>query len=473
LAHDPHNRDPSIAVGRTQIVALEHDFIKVLTKCGIQLYSNSIDGSTGLWSMATLGSLVDPEAEYDASTGRFFLMGQTSNKIPEKLYIAYSAIENATSWTTHEFIVPQMTEGLDSCNLSVDDQHVWVNGISAGVNGIASEPIMCLRKSDLLGSPNPTLFFSDSVSQGVASAHSNVVDNMSYDTTPQYVIQSVASVIPGQSKVKIYTLNLDINGNILFSQPFVLSVPDFQFAVGPIAQPSGGIFFGPVVFTGDSSRIWSAVYRNGSIWACHMIKAPTGPTRILTRWYEISMNAWEGPNSTPSPVLRQAGTIDPGGDLSTLMPSIAVDASNNAAVLYNVVGASQFISINRSSRCAEEPLHQMYTNTQLYISQSSLGSAGSIDGWIDYSDVQCDPAIPNRFYGHTGAIKNPTIKNSWVCRFDGQCGLDYSQNGLIDSADTLLFFDAFVNNQPEADLNVSTYADGDDLILQQLLSKPQ
>jgi hypothetical protein len=76
-------------------------------------------------------------------------------------------------------------------------------------------------------------------------------------------------------------------------------------------------------------RMMNAVYRNGSLWGT-LTGSNSSDSRAVVQWFEVETNSF--PSSTPT--LRQHGAIDEGTGEHTFMPSISVDACDNAAVTY-------------------------------------------------------------------------------------------------------------------------------------------
>jgi hypothetical protein len=477
VAVDPFFKDANIAVGRTQIVAMEHDRVQMHGKCGGLLFSQLLDGPQGLWApvgATTLGELIDPEATYDASTGRFFIMGhqyQDPFNGRASFFVAYSAVQDGTSWTVFKFEPPASgfpVYLIDSGNLAVDDLHVWL--VAPGNVGPQAEVIVCIKKSDLFASTTPPAYWTNTFELGTNPIFSTFANSFSYDTAPQYVVDFVTTGSPLVSKVRLFSLQLNASNAIVMSEPYEIPVALGESLPGTVPQLAGA----NIILPGEgSTRFWNAVYRNGSLWATHMVRSPVDPTRCVIRWYEIRMNLWEGVGTPGFPVLRQAGTIEPGGSLSAFMPSIAVDGSENACVTYNTCGPSQRIAIVRSSRCASDPLDEMPTISTSHTSPESLGVVGTSLAWTDYSGTGPDPAISNRFYSHNTAVKSMFVIRSLISRFDGNCGLDMNGDGLFDAGDAASFVSAAIQGAPEADVAASESIDADDAEAFVKMAKPK
>jgi hypothetical protein len=198
-----------------------------------------------------------------------------------------------------------------------------------------------------------------------------------------------------QDKVRLWAIDDPLGTPSL--QSTELTVPSYR-------QPANTRSKGTTtVVETFEARFWSAMYRDGSLWACHHISTQLSPNRnCVARWYEIAMNGWP---VSGEPALVQAGTIGPGEDLYLSFNSIFADENGNAVMVYSRSGVDEYYSIRRVFRRALDPLGSMQGPD--VVKQST--SAYLTDRWGDYSAVVADPFAANVFWMH----HEYTVSGSW------------------------------------------------------------
>lgn len=479
---NPFNKDAAIAAGRTQIVAIDHDTVRVTNKCGNTLFTMLMDGTNGFWAVNGPGTgpvaVADPETLYDDSTKRFWISAQAGGSPSNTFYVAYSdPYDGSTLSKWHRFKitlpsgpVPGFPNApylqLDNLDFAVDEDSLWFSfSLQQGQGQYdTSHGFARINKAALITFGTVYVAWLEDPNHFLEPLHS-LAHNYSFDEHPQYVV----GVVPGPS-AKLVTYELRFaNGQIADIMPTkreiaIAAVPALPALIDQPTSPAAP----PVnMVVPTNYRPWNSVYRNGSVWASWM-KADASGTRVVIGW---------GQALAGTTTLVQQGTIDPSTvdpGLSAYSPTIAVDATNNAAVSYCVtgpdatLGQEQYISIWRSSRCAEEPYNQMNTTTVVY---QGTGVIGSVQGgqtsiqFGDYAGCEPDPVVPNRFWCHHGLAfsvlkaSDPKPTKSYVAKFDGVCGLDFTADGSLNMGDAQAFFDALAVGDPAADLVIDNAID--------------
>jgi hypothetical protein len=474
--------DSDVASGRTQVLIIEHDFIRAFDKCGNSIYGPvPLDGpAPGFYSSVTpapvFDTLSDPEVHFDPVASRFWAVAQYPNNgtgtVPGGAYLAVSDSQDATAWpSTRKYYL----EYNDACATTFFDQ------VSLALHGDDAWIVAMVTALDpTLGCDPQHVKFSEEDWNGYGIArvsksgaenglpltpvwrtvaewarHNPVpVRNLSTNAPVQYVVARNRDLAnnPNGGELLFYPLSFDAGtGTIVDPIPlkYALPVPAYYTPPSFVPQPPGGGPFNLQI--SQDGRCWSAVYRNGSVWVAFPTGDVVDSTRSLIRVHEIQMNGWTG-GSVITPVLRQTITIDPGNQQSAFSPSIAVQSDDLAAVTFGVVGpnANQFFSVQMSYRCASDPLNWMHPSSALYTAPGLLGQSGGIVQANHYSGTKVDSRIAGRFWYHHG-LACTGIDPSIVGRFDPACGLDMNGDGGYNVGDQGSFQESLVIGAPEAD----------------------
>jgi len=241
----------------------------------------------------------------------------------------------------------------------------------------------------LVGGANPIqkfLLINGSQSYGVP---------VTYDAgaPAQYMIEAFESFSNNAVRFHAITNPLGVPQRVTFD----LTVPTYQLPENP---PQAGTTVRPETF---EARFWSAMYRNGSLWATHHVNS----TSVRQRWYQFAMNGW--PSSGQNPSLVQSGEIFQGESVRSFFGSIWADDDGNAGLVFARSSPTQFISMARVFRKAGDPLGTM---TPAVIMQTSDGPDFS-GRWGDYSGTVADPDAPGAFWGYHEYIQGG-IWRTWV-----------------------------------------------------------
>jgi hypothetical protein len=369
--------DPHMAVGPHHIGVMTNGQIAFFGKGGRPLFHDEIEDSFGFWgSVGATNFVFDPEIIYDRSVGRW--MAMACERAPNGSFFLLAVSDDddpSGDWFKYRINVTSLGGGgdIDSPNLSTDSQAVYLS--ADFFTGGQKYLVYILSKKDLIaGDPSPltrSLLITGQQSFGMP---------MTIDAdAPQYLIEHFESNT--NTTVRLHAITDPLGTPTRTT--FTLNVPAYGRPENP---PQQGTSSRPTSF---DSRFWSCVYRNGSLWATHHINSD----RVLARWYEIKMNGW--PNGG-TPELVQSGNIDPGPTVRTFFSSITVDSVGNAAVVCARSSPTEFISMFRAVRRADDPLGTMPDQAIVQVATGPY-TAGR---WGDYSGAQTDPADERTFWGH-------------------------------------------------------------------------
>ncbi|MCH7849446.1 MAG: hypothetical protein IIB53_13910 [Planctomycetes bacterium] len=137
------------------------------------------------------------------------------------------------------------------------------------------------------------------------------------------------------------------------------------------------------------SRIQNAIHRNGHIW-CTLAADPDNDGRVEVVWQDIRDNGYP----TNAPTVFQSGFINgTGANPWTYMPSINVNATGDAAIVYTQSSTVECPNMYYVSRLSIDALGTFQAPVLARTSAGFYDSFASSnpDRWGDYSAVAIDP----------------------------------------------------------------------------------
>ncbi len=373
--------DPDVAIGPDDIITVVNDGIAFHKKDGTTTFRTNMRFTNGFWgSFSAVDNFIyDPEAFFDYSTGRWWVMATQGAGSGTKSWalIAVSATSDPNgAWNKYQFDVSSLAGNFfDSPNFGVDGNVLYVTGDGFGLG--SNYPVFTFDKASLLAGNPPAIQRSLTLPTSTQSA--GIPDTVDRNEPAYYMVEHQEGA--NRTQISLVALR-DPLGTPNFTR-FQITVPAYS---NPENIPSGGTGTRVTAF---DSRFWSVKYRNGSIWATHHVSNP-----IRARWYEIRPNGW--PVSGNNPVLVQSGDIDLGSGIRSSFSSVGVDPAGNATVAYARSSTTEFFSSAYSTRKLTDPLGTMPTSA---IAQVSNGPY-TTTRWGDYSGVEADPAYPSLFWSH-------------------------------------------------------------------------
>ncbi|MEW6072660.1 MAG: PKD domain-containing protein [Planctomycetota bacterium] len=367
--------DPHMAVGPTHLVVMTNGEIAIFDKLGNNTFRDEIENSFGFWGAQGATNFVfDPEVIYDPHAGRF--MAMACERATNGYYLLAISDDSDPNGSWHKYRINATPYAgdtdIDSPNIAVDPAVIY---LSADFFGPDKLNILMIDKSSVLGGGTPVI------------TSLNIVGDQSQGFPVTYDAGAPAQYLIGfnfstSTLVKMYALTDPLGTPAL--QSVNVTVPSYSHPEDP---PQQGTSSRPETF---EARFWSAVVRDGHLWATHHVNG----TRIRQRWYEFDMQGWPGSGSNP--ILVQSGEIDLGGTIRTFFGSIWVDEAGNAGLTYARSSPTEFISMERTWRAAGDPLG----TTRTPVSVIASTSAETSTRWGDYSAVVDDPVDPAVFWAH-------------------------------------------------------------------------
>jgi len=416
--------DPEMAVGMDTIVVITNGEISAYNKDGSQLWQDEIENSFGFWGgQGATNFVFDPEVLWDPHTNRFMAMAaeRSSNGRSMFLYAVSkdSRPETAADWWKYRIDVTNQSDNdIDSPNMAVDDQYVY---LTADFFGPDKYIIYVMEKAPLLN--GGAINSNSELIVGAGQQSMGIPVTYDANAPAQYIIQSTE--FSSNTKVILHAVRDPLNNYSRVT--FALPVSTYTF---PAQPPQKGTSSRPILF---EPRFWSCVYRNGSLWAVHHVNNQ----RTRARWYEINMNGW--PTSGQNPFVKQWGEIDPGSGIYTFFPSINVDNVGNAAITFARSASDEFISMSRALRAADDPVGEF--QPAVFVKESN-GTTTS-GRWGDYSFTQADPTSDGVFWGHHEYVIANNNWRTWVAQYliNPEDRLNLSTDPLIAGQSVGLWID--------------------------------
>ena len=367
--------DPEMAVGMNHIVGIVNGGIRFFDKQGVVLFNDQIEGAGGFWGNEGAGGFVfDPEVVWDPLTDRFIAIAAERDGNDSFYLLAISDDGDPTgNWSKYRLdVTPIIGDDIDSVNLSVDSQAIY---LTADFFSPTRYFIYIVDKASVLNGGTPI-----TTNTTITGRHSMGAP-VNYDPNADSAYFIFAPETSTSNSIRIYSVDDPLGTPT--TQFVDISVPTYGQPQDPQQM---GTTTRPNLF---EARFWSAVLRDGKLWATHHQGSPA-----VQRWYEFDMAGW--PQSGQTPTLEQSGNVDTPAGASTYFGSIWVDGAGTMAITCAMSSASSFISMVRTTRSAGDPAG-VTQPLQTIITSTSPDNSGR---WGDYSATNDDPAEPGRFWGH-------------------------------------------------------------------------
>jgi len=430
--------DPIIAAGSSYIVSCVNSEIIFYNKSGKQLLRTT--ATKFFASAGTSGLLLfDPWVIYDEWTNRFMILFAAKNDT-QKLNYNFLGISKGPSplggWWLYKHDMglngstPSNLWG-DYPKLATDRNAIYITANMAnwpkGTLPQYPKIRVLQNKSQLINGTTSQLwwdFWNISVYGSTQLAHT-IQPCHDYDSKGSADAAYLCSAVNGTgSNIYVFALTDVTQRTPTGPSLYKTRVPVGTYAYPGNAQQRGGAE--PV--ENVAPRLMNAVKRNGSIWTTHSVANNT--TSCYVRWYEFPVNSWPTSGAVSK---RQEGTMG-ATNLWYYFPSIAVNAQNDVALVFNRSGTGEYVSVRWTGRKAADALNTMQGSAELkageayYVAKDSKGR----NRWGDYSGCAAAPdgsiwfmgeyAKPNnRWATRVGQIHGERV-DYWVSSMGGAWG---------------------------------------------------
>ena len=384
--------DSNGAVSASFILTTVNAFINVKNRSGALLFSQRQDDFWAPVAGPNAGSF-DPQARFDAFGGRFIVTAATNafDPVNARLLIAVSQTSDPTgAW--HRFAIqadPAQLRWLDFPQLGYNKKWIVVGGLNVPTG------------QDVLAERIQWVFDKAALYAGTNSFQRLIVEPAFTPLRPAETYDNVSEdqffMRGGFSSIELWRLSGPVGGAAL---TMVAEIPS-PTPVGtqgeiPIAIPQAG--GQPTALGVANFSMEDVVFRNGSIWGVQSIVPQPLPQRASIQWVQLSTAG----------VLQSFGLVDdPTGQVMFLMPSLAVNASNNFLIGYSRFSADTFPSAAYSAHLSgdapgsiRDPLIYRAGLTPYFVNR-----------WGDFSHTQVDPVNNVDFW----TIQETTVEqNTWA-----------------------------------------------------------
>jgi hypothetical protein len=401
--------DPNTAVGLDDVVVTVNSRFRIYDKLG-DLGDTPREYTLRNWFsnvVPTTTFIFDPKVIYDSASDRFILIAMACNAAgcaatgtrQSWWLVSVSQTGRATgSWWN--WALDARLDGATMTNnwadfpgLGLDNLAVYLTGnMYAFGGGFQRSKVRILNKSvlytggtvswwDFWGMCNPTGVPSQCFSQPVIGCGIGGSNAFTLQPAHTYGTPGSESLINshsgGGNLLTRWTLTNPLGTpNLACSN---ITVP--AYSVPPDAVQQGGT---TRLDTGDA-RLYSAVFRNGSLWTTHTTAVNWGDGINVAgaRWYEIIPS---------SGAVRQAQTFG-GPSLHYFYPAVVPDRFGNMVMVFSRSGATEFVSVRFAGRRSTDGLSTLRGSNLLvagsanYVLLDSLGR----NRWGDYFGAAWDP----------------------------------------------------------------------------------
>ena len=413
--------DTTGAVGATNIVVPLNGRIKVFSKTGTQQYSATL--SDFFSSVLPSGSAFDPRVEYDALTGRWFVIainggGDNTIMIATSNGSDVSAGETAFTFTSfvHTAVIPgDAGEFADYPTLATD-----ANSVLIGTNNFGafydSSSLFVINKANLIAGTLSVSGFQNIGTSTTGMFTPQPAENDNAGATESYVIGVDNAVYS-----KLDFRRVTYPGGVPTLGPQIqITVPTTTGSADDV--PAQG---STTNVDALNDRLYEAMIAidpatgTPRLWTAHNIEvdatgagSSTGG-RIGSRWYEFG-----GLPGAGTPTLVQSGTVFDSAATnpdSYWIPSIAANGQGHAVFGSSVAGPSRYVGIALAQRFNGEaagtlgPVNFAQAGANSYTLLDSKGR----NRWGDYSQISIDPTDNMTFWAFQEYV-NAT--NSWAVR---------------------------------------------------------
>jgi hypothetical protein len=466
--------DANGAAGLNHVVNVVNSTIQWYTKAGSLQNTQRLgkNGSTAVGSLFAaqnpLTGTFDPRVVYDQYNGRFVViadeMTNTADGDPantSRLLIAVSddSDPNGTWFTTaintkvtipnNPF--PSVDTWMDYPTLAIDANAIYVTGNMFAFSGapfnnkkssFGGSRLWIISKSGLYTGSSPTSanIYDPSAAASVGAENFTMQPTMMYGPAPGSTGTFLVSSgwVDGSSNDYLSVIRVSNPlASPTFSNTFVNLGNIHQDSVAfPSAVSQSGT---TKTINADDSRMYSAMWRNNTIWAANTVNPPSGSADSGTataHWYKISADS-ANIGATPADQGNISGE-DIATGTRTFYPAITVDSLNNMGIGFSASGPNIFPGAYYTGRLSTDAAGTVQPAAALAAGQAfyfrTFSPSGGVSRWGDYSSIALDPSDSTTFWLYNEyALPRGTIL-SGLPNEDGRWGTRFGKFSLGFSA---------------------------------------
>src|SRR5262245_27688643 len=398
--------DPSGAAGPSFLVSVVNSSLQVRAKATGALRRNV--SLNNFFHANAPDGLFDPKVVYDPYASRFVVVAleragaqdpdsgsTTTGPHISEIHLAVSDTDDPTG-TWHVLTInsalnvggEQGWADYPGLGIGPDAIYVTANMYSFASSAFLDSRLWIVNKADLsAGKAGPFTVQDPTPGASVFTVQPAKL----FGTLPpgggEYLVASGLADASGNAFVRVIAV-----GNPLGTPTFTATaVPLGGNLFVPGAMPGAPQRGSTTLIDAGDTRMYDAVWRNGSLWAVNTIDPLAGPDagRAVVHFYEI--------DTTPTPTLVQQGNVD-GSDIDpgafTYFPSIAVDKLDNVGIGFALSGPNTYagsyytVQSNVAAPGTVDSTAVLHAGRDSYV--RTFG--GPSNRWGDFSAVSLDPS---------------------------------------------------------------------------------
>jgi hypothetical protein len=379
------------AAGPNHLMVTVNSQVRIQSRTGSTLSSVSLNN---FWASLGNPSTFDPRVFYDSANSRWIITAVANSRSPSSaVLIGVSKTNDPTgAWSLYKVTADTAgTTWADYPTLGFNKNWivVQVNMFTNSSNSFSRSQFFAFNKSDLYAGGAGAFTRLSDTSGGFSSCPAQTFDN---NLNTMFLVEDWNGNSSGSGFLRVSTITGSVGAEVLN-----LGV-SFPSAAAPWADFTSSSNFAPQagstqkIANGDS-RMYSVVYRNGSLWSTHTIFYPNNNA---TR---ASVQVWELDGA--SFAVKQRMTVDdPSGQNFHAYPGLAVNKNNDVLVGYTRFSTSSFASGFYSFRLGTDPSNTLQSPQLLKAGEAPYFKtfSGTTNRWGDYSNASVDPVNDTDFW---------------------------------------------------------------------------
>ena len=396
--------DTHMAAGPNHVIATVNTAIGIYSKQGMLLNGPVL--SDTFFGIANCNGSFDPSVEYDEGADRFII---NYDAAPNNCIAVSQTGDPTGAWNVYSFntVADPNNDFFDYPHIGVGDQAIYLGAnIFIGANGFAGrvwainktqmyagQPLTAPVPHDLLDAGNPTGTPTPMVLHGSPSAPGTV-----------YIVADDVNFSGDTFAIWQWTDPTGVTG------PTLVGNADLAAATGvsasfPIDQTQLGT---ALPIQANDVRTLDAEWRNGYLWLTHQMSCNVGAgPQGCARWAQVD------PSNAG---VVQAGVVTIFGKFVSF-PNLAVDANDNMALGFTVMGPSKRPSVYVAGRSALDPPGTLRDAVEVRRGDTIYAAFDTPpQRWGDYSGMAADPDGQHLWYlgeYSKGGMPSPYVPNNF------------------------------------------------------------
>ncbi len=385
LGDDLHTIPPDTngAVGPNHVLSALNTHVRVHSKTGATISTATLDG---FWSPVGVTGSFDPRTLYDPYANRWIMVAAAGKRgAGASLLIAVSKTTDPSGGWYQWRIIVDSSGSLWGDFPTVGFNRNWVvlqaNILSTANDAFDHSGIYAFAKSSLYagGLGNYAHAQDGGSTQVPVTTYSSTLSTM-------YLLENWVGDAGGFGALRVSTITGPVGAEtytagVLFPQANApwSDAPINDADLAPQLGSSRRIQL-------NDSRILSAIWRNGTLWAAHTVFLPSStPNRSAVQWWQIGSRG---------EVVQRGRIDDANGNVFYAYPSMAVNKNNDVLLGYSRFSSSQYASANYAMRSGNDALGTMRGDVVLKAGEAAYyrPSGSGSNRWGDYSGAVVDPS---------------------------------------------------------------------------------